>query len=124
MATSKTPKKRLTTSRTASAKKSASKKKLPLHRQRIFGLRAHHFGGIAVVLAAAAWMLVIVATRPAAPAMASSCGLTNKLVNSCRPLIGGAASYYPGTKGFKSDILDFENRAHRQMDVPHSYQRR
>jgi hypothetical protein len=44
-----------------------------------------------------------------------------KLVNSCRPWIGGTSNSYPGVSGWKADILNFEKRAGRRADIVHSY---
>jgi hypothetical protein len=54
---------------------------------------------------------------------ASSCTVSDKLVNSCRPWLGAAANKYPGvTLGdYKAQILAHEKAIGRQVDVAHTY---
>jgi hypothetical protein len=48
------------------------------------------------------------------------CTLTDKLVNPCRPLIGGWSDDY-GASGLKNMITEHESRIGRQVNVAHEY---
>jgi hypothetical protein len=88
-----------------------------------------HLGAVVVSLALVTGYALIVANTvykelPAAagaPASTAACTISSKLVNSCRPWLGAAASSYPGVGDNKAQLLAHEQRIGRQLDIVHIY---
>jgi hypothetical protein len=58
---------------------------------------------------------------PAPAAVASTCVVDARLVNSCRPWLGAAANGYPGLVGTGAQMLAHEERIGRRLDIVHLY---
>lgn len=71
---------------------------------------------------ATALAFVTALTVPSTVRAGSACTVSSKLVNACRPWLGGTANYYKeGGKGKQNQIQYLEKRIGRQLDVVHSY---
>jgi fibronectin type 3 domain-containing protein len=87
-------------------------------------LRSRSPWSVAVVAAFALVLsvLTVVASpaQPPARAADTTCTISAKLVNSCRPWLGAESGGY-GVTGFRNSMLEHENRIGRQLDIVHEY---
>jgi hypothetical protein len=102
--------------------------------KRVFGLRAHHAGGLLLLALGVIWGIASFVSQPTPHSQAASCDVSSKLVNSCRPWLSAAVGGY--NTGNDSQFSFFNKRLNNpnvltnlsspttltyKMDVPHVY---
>ncbi|HEU4914281.1 MAG TPA: Ig-like domain-containing protein [Candidatus Saccharimonadales bacterium] len=121
--------------KTAATKSKKTTKRPSSQKQtHLFGLKAHHAGGLLLLIAGLLWGLATLLSQPTPRGEAASCTVSNKLVNSCRPWLSAAVGGY--NAGGNSQFAFFNKRLNnpdvltnpnsqvtisRKMDVPHVY---
>jgi chitodextrinase len=63
---------------------------------------------------------VTLTSEPVSAAESTTCTVSAKLVNSCRPWLGAESGDY-GTSGFREAMLEHEARIGRKLDIVHEY---
>jgi hypothetical protein len=114
--------------------KKPAKRSSSLRHKRVFGLRLHHVGGLALLIIGTVWGLTVFASQPPATGNAASCTPDTKMVNPCRPWLSAAVGGYE--TGGKTQLQFFNQRLNDanalanpgakttisyKMDMPHVY---